>query len=475
MRHRIRRPSAAISRRTLLQALGLGAGAAFLPSLLPGRARADSPGAARRIIFFVTSHGTVYKNWRMRPAAQPDDQDWEFGLGATPQEQWSPILAPLYAHRDKLLVLDGVANGAGSISGINEHESGHASALTGRVAKDVEGSLALPDGPSVDQVIAEHLGADNIVRSLEYSIGGWPVCFDELGQTIPYEGSPQEAYKRIFPNGPEDPDLDPTEAQRIVAAQPSVLDLVGERYEALYPKLSSADRTKIEQHRALIRDLELQLAGLADVDCEVPQPPGPNPMWGAPTYPAEMASVFFGLTQVALSCGLTQVVTIRHDTMFNETVGAPPGDLHNDFAHQGSTDPEAGQIMTNYQVHQAERFRELIAALDSIPEGEGTMLDHTVCVWDNELSTGEHSMVDLPIVIAGGGDYYDLGRYVHWRKGDVLKGPWSDIPMGPAHNKLLTVLARSMGVEVESFGLDTLPRVGGGEISTTGLLDRVTV
>ncbi len=472
-------PRDSLSRRRLLQALGLGGAvtAAGLPSWFGfGReARADVLGGATRVVLFVTSHGTVYDNWKMRPAGQSDDQDWEFSLGGLAENEFSTILQPLHGLRDKLLVLDGVADGAGPISAINEHESGHAAALTGRSSVEQEGQLARPDGPSIDQIIAAQLESESIIRSLEYSVGGWPVCFDDQGNAIPYEGDPYEAYYRLFPDGPDGGGGEPTDLDRIRSAQPSVLDFLGGRYESLYSKLGAEDRVKIEQHRELLRDLELQLANLAQLECDVPQPPMGSPMWGAPTYPKEMLDIFFGLTQVALTCGVSRMITIRCDVIFNETIGAPPGDLHNDYAHQASTDPVAGAIMTDYHTYQANRFRELVELLDSVPEGNGTMLDNTVCVWYNELATGEHTMNDLPIVIAGGGGYFDLGRYVHWRKGDTLQGPWSEIAMGPAHNKFLVTLARSVGVDIDRFGRETLPRAGGGEISTVGMLDRVAL
>jgi hypothetical protein len=471
-------PRDRMRRRTLLQALGLGGGAALMSPLNPlfsRPARADVLGAATRIVFYVTSHGTVYPNWRMRTEGQGDDVDFETDLNPLDVEQFSPILAPLHDMRDKLLVLDGLANSTGRTPGLNEHELGHASILTGRIPIEGNGSLATPTGWSIDQAIADSLEDNGVFNSLEYAVGGWEVCYDQMGQRIPYENDVWEAYQRLFPNGQQDPGADPTDAQRIATAQTSLMDLVGDRYDAMLPRLSGSDRLKLEQHRDLLRDLEQTLAELGELECEVPPAPSGAPMWDTAGYPAWHEDVFFGLTRVALSCGLSKVVTIRHDIIPNATLGVSPGDLHNDVAHSAEDDPASAAIMTDYHLHQANAFRRLIGQLDSIPEGSGTMLDNTIVVWTNELSTGSHRMTDIPLVVAGGSNYFDLGRYVRWAPTDLLQAPWSQESVGPAHNKFLTMLGRAMGMDINAFGDVEVPRAGGGSIDTSGILDRVAL
>jgi hypothetical protein len=465
-------------RRTLLKALGLGGGAMMMSPLNPffsRPARADVLGAAHRIVFYVTSHGTVYPNWRMRPMGQGEDVDFEFDLAGLDASEMSPILAPLYDVRDKLLILDGLANSTGRTPGLNEHELGHAAILTGRIPVESPGGLARPTGWSIDQAIANSLEDNGIFSSLEYSVGGWDVCYDAAGQPIPYESDPWEAYNRLFPDGPDMPGTEPTDSQRISAAQSSLMDLVGDQYDAMAPRLSGEDRLKLEQHRDLIRDLEQTLLELAELECEVPPAPSGQPQWDTADWPTWHEDVFFGLTRVALSCGMTKVITIRHDQIPNATVGAPPGDLHNDVAHSAEDNPEAAAIMTQYHLHQANAFRRLIETLDQVPEGSGTMLDNTIVVWTNELATGSHSLTDIPLVVAGGSNYFDLGRYVRWAPTDVLQAPWSQEAVGPAHNKFLTMLGRAMGMDINSFGDTEVPRAGGGTIDTTGMLDRVAL
>ncbi|MFV8749324.1 DUF1552 domain-containing protein [Nannocystaceae bacterium ST9] len=468
-----RRLPTGLSRRNLLRALGLAGSAAFLPSLAPRTSHA-APGKPTRLLLLVTGHGTVYDSWKMRPGGLDEVSDWEFDLAGLAADEFSPILAPFHAHRDRMLVLDGLAAAPVGVAGINEHEAGHVAALTGTIGQAVPDSLALATGPSIDQIVGKAIAGVGQYPTLEYTIGGWPVCFDEFGQALPYEVDVYEAYDRLFPGG-QDPDPIPSEADTIRAAQPSVLDLVGDQYDALAPKLSGEDRQKLEQHRDLIRGLELQLEGLAAIECDAPAPPAGFPDWGSAEYPLAMTNAYLDIVRVALACRLSPVITLRVETMFNATIGAPPGDIHTDWAHAVDDNPEAAAVMTDYHHHHAQWIANLIDQLASTPDAGGSLLDDTIVVWTNELASGSHDFKRFPIVVWGGGSHFDLGRWVRWAPSDMLAGAWSSHDIGPAHNRWLVSLARAFELDLNQVGVAELPRAGGGMIACTGPLDRLTI
>src|SRR5688572_7389083 len=96
-------------RRTLLAATGLGSASLFLPSLF-GKDRAFAQAQPpKRLVIFVTGHGTVYDFWRMRRNGLPEDRDFEFPLDDPDPASFSEILRPLHPHRSNLLVLDGLS------------------------------------------------------------------------------------------------------------------------------------------------------------------------------------------------------------------------------------------------------------------------------------------------------------------------------------------------------------------------------
>lgn len=466
-----RRLPTGLSRRKLLHALGLAGSAAFLPSLAPATSRA-ALGQPTRLLHLVTGHGTVYDDWKLRTGQLDEVSDWQLELGGLALAEFSPILAPLHGVREHLLILDGLAALGVGLAGTNEHEAGHVAALTGTVALDILDTIAVATGPSIDQVIAEAIATPGQYPTLQYNVGGWPVCFDGFGQPIPYELDVFAAYERLFPGG-HDPAPVPSETQAIAAAQPSVLDLVGDQYAALAPKLSGEDRQKLDQHRELIRGLELQLDGLAALACEAPLAPGELPEWGLAEHPLAMIRAYLDIIRIALACRLSSVVTLRVDTMFNATIGAPPGDIHTDWAHASDVDPAAAAVMTSYHRFHAEWIATLIAQLAATPDEGGSMLDDTVVVWTNELASGNHDFKRHPLVVAGGGGHFSLGRVVRWKPTDMLDGPWAEHLIGPAHNRWLVSLGRAFGLELDSFGIAAAPRVGGGSIACTGPLDRL--
>ena len=311
------------SRRRFLQAMGLGAGSLFLPS----RALA-STGPATRIVFFVTGHGTVYDNWRMRPSGEPEDTDWTFtGLSGLSANQWSPILAPLQPHASKLTILDGLTYAPSILAATNEHDEGHATCLTGANVVEVPGAIGIADGPSLDQIIGATKNTP--FRSLEFTHRyGWSPCFDAGGQRIPMEGEPREAWFRLF-GGPGAGSTPSTTAERVAARQASVLDAAANRFDWLLPRLSTEDRNKVETHRDLVRDLEAQIDALSQgLTCTPPGQPDHGDYW----YDSVAGmNAWSDLIAAALACGLTDVVTMRIGDIDNGEIGAPPGDMHNDY------------------------------------------------------------------------------------------------------------------------------------------------
>lgn len=466
-------PLPAFGRRRLLAGLGLGIGALTLPSLLPRGVRADAPGPVKRILFLMTEHGTVYQNWRMRPGGLGDDQDWEVPLAGLAEAEFSEILRPLYGLRDQLLILDGLGLATGHMTGINEHEEGHATALTGSLAKPVDGGVALAASASIDQIIAAGVAEPGQIASLQVSHGSWPYAFDAAGKSLPWLSDPFQLYAKLFPGGPDDPDQQPTDADHIRNKQSKVIDLVRQQYSALAPRLGAEDRLKVEQHRDLLFALGEQLEHLATLTCEVPPQPAAQPPWEDLQYYYARAKAYATLTAVALGCDITRVGLLAYSGLRNGHVGAPPGDLHNDFAHQASTDPTAMQVMTAYHKIHAGDFKQILEALAAIPDVDGSLLDNTVVVWANELCTGEHSMNQWPVVLAGGKQFFTTGRYVRWAQNNVIKATWSDEPQGPPHNRLLVSLARSMGVDIDQVGEAEVTLKGGGKLSCKGPLDRL--
>src|SRR5690606_27275820 len=153
------------------------------------------------------------------------------------EADFSEILRPLHGFRDRLMVLDGVGMATGHMTGINEHEEGHATALTGTLAQPVDGGVALANGPSIDQIIAAGVSEPGQIASLQVSHGSGAYRYDNGGKARPWITDPWQLCTRLFPGGPADPNRMPSDLDTIRARQAQVVDLVRQQYHELAPRL----------------------------------------------------------------------------------------------------------------------------------------------------------------------------------------------------------------------------------------------
>ncbi len=460
-----------LNRRSFLAAMGLAAGSLYLPSLRRP-ARAEVGGPPCRMIIFFTQHGTWYPNWNMRWPGEGEDATWVHDLSGAALAEFSPALAPLHAFRDKMTVVDGLAlvSGDADPAAVLRHEIAQMQALTGAMVEIVAG-LPLASAASLDQIVADAIADPTRFRSLELGIGHPPPSINARGhlQMLPFEARPPVVWDRLFGlvNGG-------SLGSDVLKEQSSVLDRVRAQHDALAGRLSGEDRAKLEIHRDLVRELEQRVNGLLQVSCE----PSPMPMsYGE--Y-AQDFTTFVGMLTAAFSCDLVRVATLHAGDIPGEILGYE--DIHDAHAHQVFNNDLSKQVMTEYSAYHAQQFAELLTALDAIPEGGGTMLDNTLCVWLSELGDGAHGFTDWPVVIAGGGGFSGIqtGRYIHYPKDVPFEGwTWSGVKkpsVGRPHQKLLTSLARAMGVtgpdgdQISAMPVTELTGINGAKIDCTGVL-----
>lgn len=483
-RHRL------LNRRLFLQACGLGAGSLFLPSLLPRARAADDP--PLRILFFFSEHGTFYPNWRMRLPNSPESEtaEYEFSLKDLSEDQFSPILKPLYPYRNEMIVLDGLA----LLSAINDpygdgHAKGWCAALTGAHARETyDGVKSHAAIASIDQRIKEHLRAQDPTltdfTSLEYGLANWGGTFHHLSYRegpngeavkVPLEVEPMKAFEQIF--GGKDDMNDPVRARRL-----SVVDTVRQQYEQMAPKLSGEDKAKLELHRDLIHDLHQRIEAFQNLVCEPPAlVDQPYAEWTGDRFAFKRDS-FVDLVASAFSCRISRVATIFSWIPPMDMIGGA-GDYHHDYAHQSADDApvEKTSVVTNAERVLTEALVTFAERLKQIPEGNGTVYDNTILVWVSELANGGHGHNQWPVVILGGGaGKFKGGRYLRFPETvphPVTEGWNPGGYVGQPHQPLLTSLCQAMGMEVDSIGLKSVscraPDNTIVEVGTTGRMERL--
>jgi hypothetical protein len=332
-------------------------------------------------------------------------------------------------------------------------------------------------GASVDQIIAKAVADPDRIPSLEMSTGTFLGGYVNQGPSarMPVELDPGSVFDRLFPSSAV-PTV-PSERDKIRAAGPSVLDFVANEYDNVAPRLSAADKTKLELHRDMIRDLERRITALANLSCAAP---GARPSMG---NNIERTKSFCDLTAAAFACDLTRVATIQIAQLDTSEFGAPPGDVHQDYAHQTDVDANAALQMTNYNNVHAGLFAYLLDALSRYPDGTGTLLDNTAAVWLTELATGPHDLWRIPIVMGGScAGHFRTGRYLSFAQSlpNPIEHPeWLDASLrmvGPGHSHFLVSLMQAMGLSDNQIGLTNVVTRDGNNTSLdlTGPLPGLT-
>ena len=184
------------------------------------------------------------------------------------------------------------------------------------------------------------------------------------------------------------------------------------------------------------------------------------------------------LIQLAFACDLTRVVTFTAPVPQCPELGYPGNMTFHGYAHESvdpascgnAFSPTAERAMTDLDAWHAGHVAHLVAQLDSVPEGDGTMLDHTVVCWLTELATPTHQHHDAAVVLIGGcNGFFQTGRYLRYPR--TQPNPIAGFPLtGPAHNRLFVSLLHAMGQTDDSFGMTDAVAADGTALSFRGPL-----
>ncbi|MBX3471600.1 MAG: DUF1552 domain-containing protein [Planctomycetes bacterium] len=411
--------------------------------MLP-RALGDGPPARPlRLVFVFVPNGVHLPAWR------PPD---EGPLGALPS-----ILEPLEAHRERLLVLSGLTLDGGRAhgDGPGDHARAAASFLTGAHPRKTRGA-DIHAGVSVDQVAAAALGRTTRFASLE--LGTEPsaqsgacdsgyscaysstIAWRDARTPLQKEVSPLRLFERLFGDGDA---LAPEARAARDRTRRSVLDLAEGEARRLRARLGQGDRRKLDEFAASVREVERRLEQAAAPAADR-APPARRP-----ADLGEHLGLLYDLTRLALHADQTRVVTLMAGNAGSNrsyaAIGVPEG--HHDLSHHGR-DPDKQEKLRRINRFHVERLAAFVDGLARTPEGDGTLLDHTLIVYGSGLADGDrHDHHDLPVLLLGGGARVAGGRHVRY----------------PAETPLCALylwLLRRAGVRADAFGDADRPLTG---------------
>jgi hypothetical protein len=437
-----------LPRRSFLKGMGAVIALPALDAMTPALAFAEKGSAAAgaaplRLAFTYVPNGVTMADWT------PTGEGAAFSC--------SRILKPLEPFREETLVLSGLAHRTGEAlgDGPGDHARAGASYLTGVHPRKTAGA-DIQSGISVDQIAAQHLAPRTRFPSLEFgcddsrTIGncdsGYSCAYTNSlawrgpATPMPPETNPRLVFERLF--GDIDTSVPAeTRARRLVHRR-SILDLVTQRTAQLMADVGPSDRRKLDEYLTSIREIEQRIER-AEKDPTGLIPTIDRPT-GVPVEYADYVNLMFDLQVVAFQTDSTRVVTMmmgREGSMRTyPEIGVP--DPHHPLTHHRGN-PEWIEKVTKVNALHMDLFAGFVGKLKATPDGDGTLLDHSIVIYGSGLSDGNrHTHDDLPVVMVGRGGDLRPGRHVVYPKGT------------PMTNLYLTVLDR-MGVHEEHVGDST--------------------
>jgi Protein of unknown function (DUF1552) len=429
-----------LSRRTLLRGLGVSISLPFLESMVPAQTLLRNTAASpkTRLTCIYVPHGAIMGKWT--PATE--------GTGFA----FTEILKPLEPFRDHLNVVSDLAaplaGGVNSDAGA-DHQRSAAVFLSGaHPEKGVEAHV----GKTVDQVAAEKIGQDTPLPSLELSIedvslscGAGLACaymntlaWKTATTPLPMENNPQVVFERLFGDGRNNAERNSRREQ-----SSSILDSVQDEVAALNKKLPASDRTRLSEYLDDVREIErrIQKAGTAlPTDVTVPDAPV-----GIPASFSEHLKLMFDLQVLAYKAEITRVSTLMfaRDT---STVVYPDSGVRSGF-HSTSHHSEVPANMERFaqiNKYHASMLAYLLEKMKATPDGDGSLLDHSMVLYGSAMSDGnKHNHDPLPVLLAGGAS------------GQLKGGRHLRYPQHTTMSNLLLAMLDKVGVPMDHFGDST--------------------
>jgi len=427
-----------LPRRTFLRGVGAALALPVLDSMVPALTATASTAAnpKARLGFVYIPHGVIMDDWTPKIV----------GAGF----EFTPILKPLEPFRQSLVV---VSNLAAPLQNSGSHAAAAGSWITGVGPKRTDG----PDfqaGTTIDQLVAKRIGQETTFPSLEVAtedftglVGacdpGYSCAYMNtlVWQTpttpLPMEINPRIVFERMFGGGA-------TRDERLARMRTdrSILDLVREDLADLQGGLGPADRTRLGDYLEHVREVERRIQSTekqADTQLTVPVAPV-----GVPESFEEHVGLMFDLLALAYQADLTRVFTFMMAREVSQRTYPQIGitEPHHSISHHGNKpDKIAGHAKLN--TYHVSLFAKFLDRLKSTPDGDGSLLDHSLIVYGSGMSNGNgHTPFPLPFVTIGLTGQIKGDRHLMVAE------------QTPSANFMLS-LGDKFGVEADRFGRST--------------------
>tara|TARA_Y100001001_G_scaffold164812_1_gene199111 strand:- start:5142 stop:6488 length:1347 start_codon:yes stop_codon:yes gene_type:complete len=435
----------ALPRRTVLRGMGSLVALPLLGAMVPALTATGRTAAApiSRLGFFYAPNGMFLPNFH--PTGN-GGRDYKI----------TRILGPLKDYREQMIVVSGLSNN-GLVSpneGGGVHTRAHGGWLSGVLPKRTEGA-DIEAGKTVDQFAADVLGKDTSLRSLELTTeSNFTVGNCENGYSCTYQNStswrspttplyherdPRVVFQRLFGDGGS---VEARLAQ--MQTDRSILDSVTDSINQLERKLGPSDRVMMEEYLDAVREIERRIQRTVQNKASGPLPTAQQPA-GVPDTYEEHVDTLFEMLVLAYQADITRVSCFQMARELSGRtyphIGVPEG--HHTVSHH-QLNPHNIEQYTKINIHQVSLFSKLIDRMHNTPDGDGSLLDHSIMMYGTGMGDGDHhTPYDLPVILVGGGSgQMKGGRHIKY----AMHTPFMNLG--------LTILDK-VGVQVDSISDST--------------------
>ena len=425
-------PRTGISRRTVLRGAGVTIALPWLESMSVWGAAPDV--FPKRFAVLFMGNGVNEDHWGSQ------------GSGAS--MTLSRTLSPLEPLKHKINVIHGLFHKRATGNGIHPAQTG--GLLSGSV---IQKGAIVKAGITVDQLLANRIGQDTALPSLVLACEEQMTGFHETNYSLAYSShlswqSPESPVpNELYPSLAWDSLFENRGSLRHL----SILDRAKGEAAALGRSISAGDRAKLDEYLTSLREVEKRVETMrnakdaADDRAKGQNRPAltmPRPANGLPEDLREHTRLMCDLIAIAFQTDKTRIATL----LLARDLGAlyypflNVADGHHAASHENNS---AGyERIASFHLSQ---LAYLAARLDAMPEGEGTVLDHSCLMWLSNMWIGrKHDNTRLPLVLAGGlGGTLQTGRTLDY------------VDAGDDNRKMSSLflsLMDRMGVTLDQFG-----------------------
>jgi hypothetical protein len=424
-----------LTRRTVLRGMGTAIALPLLDAMIPARTALAQTAAKTtpHVGFIYFPHGAVQAQWT--PSGEGKIGDFK------------DILKPLDKYKAMTTVFSNIDNQA-AIGPVHALSPGTwLSCVHPAIGQDAHG------GTTADQIAAQHIGQDTPLPSLEVATenkGGGGICDRDYGcsysgtisfrsptSPLPMETDPRKLFFRLFGQGDN-----AAERARLSQQYGSILDMVGQEAKDLEKVVGPADRAMLSDYMESVREIERRIQKMEARDLShVTLPDAPK----AEAYAFDQRiNLLFDLVALAYQANMTRVFSFM---MAAEVSGQTynhigVSDAFHPLSHHNNEQAKMDRL-TKVQAYHTQVFAKFLDKLGKMPDGDGTMLDHSLILYGSNMSNSNaHNHYPLPVSMVGG-----------WK---TVKGGQHIVPAEhtPMANVLLTFLDR-IGIGQDKLGDST--------------------